>query len=322
MIPVAVITGFLGSGKTTLLRAVLRDPAYAGSAVIVNEWGEIGLDHELLETGGENLLGLANGCLCCAMRGDLARTLLDLLARRKAGSIPAFHRVLIETSGLADPGPILHTLLNDPALAENFRVEAVVTVVDAVLAEETIARHPEAAQQIILADRILLSKTDLVSDTTVLEERIAALNPGAPRLRAVQGAIAPDALFASAARPEAVAAWLQANALPQARHSAGVETISILRDAPIPAVILPLFLEALAEHAGEKLLRMKGIVQVAESPEQPAILHGIRHVLHPMQWLDAWPSADHRSRLVLIGQGIPRWWPARLLDALEDELRG
>lgn len=319
MIPVSVITGFLGSGKTTLLRAVLRDPAYAGSAVIVNEWGEVGLDHELLETSGETLLGLANGCLCCAVRGDLARTLLDLAQRRAAGTVPAYARVLIETSGLADPGPILHTLLSDPAIAEQHRVEAVVTVVDALLGAETIDRHPEALRQVTLADRILLSKTDLVAATDAIASRIASLNPGAPLLRAVDGAVSPDALFDSAARPDAVEDWLRA-AMP-ARHSTGVETISILRDSPLPAVVLPLFLEGLAEHAGAALLRIKGIVQVAEAPDRPAVIHGVRHVLHPVQWLDAWPSADHRTRLVLIGQGIPRWWPARLLAALEDDAR-
>lgn len=320
MIPVSVITGFLGSGKTTLLRAVLRNPAYAGSAVIVNEWGEIGLDHELLETSGETLIGLPNGCLCCAVRGDLARTLLDLAQRRAAGTVPSYARVLIETSGLADPAPILHTLLADPAIAERHRVEAVVTVVDALLGAETIARHPEAAQQVALADRILLSKTDLAPESNDLAARIAALNPGAPLLLAAHGAVPPDALFASAAQPEAVEAWLDAASAP-ARHSAGVETISILREAPLPASLLPLFLEGLAEHAGDRLLRLKGIVRIAEAPERPAVIHGVRHVLHPVQWLDAWPSADHRTRLVLIGQGIPRWWPARLLDALEDDLR-
>jgi len=321
VIPVSVITGFLGSGKTTLLRAVLRDPAYAGSAVIVNEWGEIGLDHELIETSGETLLGLANGCLCCAVRGDLARTLLDLARRREAGAVPPYARVLIETSGLADPGPILHTLLGDPAIAERYSVEAVVTVVDALLGAGTLARHPEAVQQVALADRILLSKTDLAVDTTGLAARIAALNPGAPLSRAVHGAVPPDALFAPALRADALDAWLRAASMP-ARHSAGVEAIAILRDAPLPAMVLPLFLEGLAEHAGAKLLRLKGIVQLAEAPDRPAVIHGVRHVLHPVQWLDDWPSADRRTRLVLIGQGIPRWWPARLLDALEGEVAG
>jgi len=321
VIPVSVITGFLGSGKTTLLRSVLRDPAYAGSAVIVNEWGDIGLDHELLETSEENLLGLANGCLCCTTRGDLARTLIDLAARRRSGAV-SYHRVLIETSGLADPAPILHTLLVDPAIAESHRVEALVTVVDALLGAETIERHPEAAQQALLADRLLLSKTDLVPDAAALEARLRALNPGAPIMRAVQGAIAPDMLFNAATKPESLQAWLDAVAEPRARHSAGVETISILREAPLPGVVLPLFLEALAEHAGDKLLRMKGIIHVAEAPEKPAVLHGVRHVLHPIEWLEDWPSEDRRSRLVLIGQGIPQWWPARLLEALEEEARG
>lgn len=321
MISISVITGFLGSGKTTLLRAVLRDPAYAGSAVIVNEWGEIGLDHELLETSSETLLGMANGCLCCAVRGDLTRTLLDLARRRAAGEVPLYARVLIETSGLADPGPILHTLLTDPAIAEQHRVEAVVTVMDALLGEATLARHPEAVQQVALADRILLSKTDLVTTTAALETRIAALNPGAPMLRAVQGAVAPDVLFASAALPGTVEAWLRAATTSAARHTEGVEAISLRREQPIPAAALPLFLEALAEHAGDRLLRMKGIVHVAEAPDRPAVLHGIRHVLHPVQWLDAWPSDDHGTRLVLIGQKIPCWWPLRLLEAIELEVR-
>jgi len=320
LIPVSIITGFLGSGKTTLLRSMLRDPAYAGSAVIVNEWGDIGLDHELLETSEENLLGLANGCLCCTTRGDLARTLIDLAARRRAGAIN-YHRLLIETSGLADPAPILHTLLMDPTISEIHYIEAVVTVVDALLGAETIIRHPEAVQQAILADRLLLSKIDLMADTSALEARLAALNPGAPIMRAVQGTIAPDMLFSAATKSASTQAWLDEVAEPRARHSTGVETISILREAPLPGVVLPLFLEALAEHAGEKLLRMKGIISVAEAPEKPAVLHGVRHVLHPIEWLDNWASGDRRSRLVLIGQGIPQWWPARLLEALEEEAR-
>jgi G3E family GTPase len=173
----------------------------------------------------------------------------------------------------------------------------------------------------MLADRLLLSKTDLAPDTSALEAQLAELNPGAPILRAVQGAIPPDVLFAFAAGPEALRHWLDATATPSARHSTGVETISILREDPIPGVVLPLFLEALAEHAGDKLLRMKGIIRVAEAPEKPAVLHGVRHVLHPIEWLEDWPSADRRSRLVLIGQGIPQWWPARLLEALEEEAR-
>lgn len=322
MIPVSVVTGFLGSGKTTLLRAVLRDPAYGGSAVIVNEWGEIGLDHDLLETAEDSLIRLSNGCLCCAVRGDLARTVLDLARRRDAGEIPPYARVLIETSGLADPGPILHTLLLDAAIAERHRVEAVVTVVDALLGAETLERHPEAMQQLVLADRILLSKTDLAPDAAMLESRIAALNPGAPVLRAVQGAVPPDLLFATAGRPDALATWLGAAEAPQARHTDGIGTITLLREEPVPAAVLPLFLEGLAEHAGARLLRLKGIVRIAEAPDRPAVLHAVRHVLHPVAWLEAWPSQDRRTRLVLIGQGIPRWWPARLLAALEDELAG
>lgn len=320
MIPVSVITGFLGSGKTTLLRQVLRDPRYRGSAVIVNEFGEIGLDHELVEAGSETLLDVSTGCLCCRVQGDLARTLLDLARRRAAGEVPAYARVLIETSGLADPAPVLHALLTDPALAETHRVQALVCVVDALLGEVTLARHPEAQRQVSLADRIVLSKTDLEGGTNALRGRIAALNPVAPMVPAVYGVVPPDMLLADAGRPEVLEGWLAAIAsAPAARHSEGVEAIALMREEPLPAICLTLLLEGLAEHAGERLLRLKGIVRTVEAPDRPAVLHGIRHVLHPITWLESWPSAERLTRLVFIGQGIPRWWPARLLQAIEQE---
>ena len=322
-IPVCVVTGFLGAGKTTLLRRVLRDPAWADSAVVINEYGEVPLDHELVAAGDETFLSVATGCLCCVVRSDLTQTLLDLHRRRAAGEVPPYARVLIETSGLADPAPILHALMLEEAMTATHRLQAVATLVDAQHGLAALDRHPEAERQAMLADRLLLTKADLAPDTAALEARLRALNAAAPIRAAVQGAVPPDWLFAPgqhASEPAALAAWLE-EAGHAARHSPGVATIAIERDAPIPAMALTLWMQALAEHAGPKLLRMKGLVAVAEAgADRPAAIHAIQHVVHPLEWLDAWPSADRRSRIVLIGQGIPRHWPARLLAAIEAEV--
>ena len=312
MIPVSVITGFLGAGKTTLLRRVLHDPAWADSAVIVNEFGEVPLDHELLAASEEVLVNVSTGCLCCVVRSDLTATLMDLARRRAAGEVPAYARVLIETSGLADPAPILHALMTDAAVAATHRLQSVVTLVDALHGAVTLEHHPEAQRQAMLADRILLTKPDLGSGTAALEAALRALNPAAPIRAAAHGAVEPDWLFAPGTLPE----FLDASA----RHSAGVTGISIEREAPIPALALTLWMQALAEHAGARLLRLKGLVAVAEAPERPAIIHAIQHVVHEPEWLERWPTDDHRSRIVLIGQGIPRHLPARLLAAIEAEV--
>ena len=308
MTPVSVVTGFLGSGKTTLIGRLLRDPRYARTAVIVNEFGEIGLDHELIATGDETLLRLTTGCLCCAVRSDLIATLLDLHRRRAAGEI-SFSRVLIETSGLADPAPILHALMTDAAVTESFAIGAVVSLVDTLLGERTFARHPEARRQVALADRIVLTKTDLAPAQPTLRAAIAALNAAAA---VDEGAPDPAALFAGGLRlpPADVIA----------RHGGGVDTAVVVRTAPVPGAALALWLQALAEHCGERLLRLKGLVALAEAPERPAVIHGVQHVFSPLDWLERWPSEDHTSRVVLIGQGIPRYFPARLLDAIMAEV--
>jgi len=311
MIPVAVLTGFLGAGKTTLLRRILRDPAWADSAVIINEFGEIPLDHDLLAVSEETFVSATTGCVCCVVRSDLAATLLDLHRQRMAGDIPPYRRVLFETSGLADPAPILHALIGDDRLAATHALDCVTTLVDAVHGAATLAHHPEAQRQVMLADRLLLTKTDLAPDTTALRAALHALNPAAP---IAAGPAAPDWVFAPAPRLADLEAWLGA------RHTEGVATSIIQRAAPIPALALTLWMQGLAEHAGPRLLRLKGIVALAEDPTRPVVLHAVQHMVHPLEWLDAWPGADQRGRIVLIGEQLPPHWPARLLAAIEAEV--
>ncbi|MGH8619745.1 MAG: CobW family GTP-binding protein [Burkholderiales bacterium] len=331
MIPVSVLTGFLGSGKTTLLGRLLRDPAMSRTAVIINEFGAIGLDHELIETSDENVVRLSNGCLCCNVRSDLVLTLGDLAARRAAGDVPAFERVVVETTGLADPAPILQALMTDRAVGEAYALDGVVTTVDAVNGLATLARYAESLRQAAVADRIVLTKTDLPgAQAAAVMDRLAALNPGAPVLPAVQGAIAPAALFdaglysATGKHPD-VQAWLAHEAVAGASHAHDhhpevMQTFCIVRETPVHAATLALFLSALAENCGADLLRMKGIVRVAEQPDRPAVIHGVQHVYHAPVWLNRWPSDDRRTRLVFIGRNIRESWVRNLLDLLDAEV--
>jgi len=332
MIPVAVITGFLGSGKTTLLGRLLRDPAMSRTAVIMNEFGAIGLDHDLIETSDESFVRLSNGCLCCNVRSDLVRTLSDLAARRAAGTVPQFERVVIETTGLADPAPILHALMTDRDLCEVYALDGVVATVDAVTGLATLERHDESLRQAAVADRIVLTKTDMPgAQAAAIGERLAAVNPGAPVLAVVRGAIAPSALFDSglynvAGKHPDVHAWLAHEAVAAAggharhHHREDITTFCVVRDEPVRAVTLALLLSALAENCGADLLRMKGIVHVTEQPHRPAVIHGVQHVYHAPVWLEHWPSDDRRTRMVFIGRNIRESWVRSLLDLLDAEV--
>src|SRR5262245_39042136 len=277
MIPVALLTGFLGSGKTTLLARLLHTPQFSRTAVIINEFGEVGLDHDLIETSEESFVTLQTGCLCCTVRDDLVLTLEDLLRRRDSGSVTPFDRIVIETSGLADPAPILHALMGDARLAHRLTLAGVATTVDAVNGLATLARQPESVKQVAVADRLILTKTDLVDgggEVHRLIERLAAINPSAVVLKACFGEVDPERLFAmglpfAAAKRVDVQAWLGIEA--QARdhaahdhsaHDAEISCFAILREAPIRAVTLTLLLEILAEHCGTDLLRLKGIVNI------------------------------------------------------------
>jgi G3E family GTPase len=332
-IPVSVLTGFLGSGKTTVLGQLLRQPEFSRTAVIINEFGEIGLDHELIEASDDSVIALTTGCLCCKVRTDLAQTLQDLLRRRDEGRCAPFDRVVIETSGLADPAPILHTLMTDRELAGRVALGGVVTTVDATTGAGTLEREAVSQKQVAVADRIVLTKLDLAGAAEPeLRRRLAALNAGAPVLCADHGRIDTPTLFGTDLHGQQTASldlhsWLaesgQGHTDPvhsHADHDPAINTYAVVREEPIRAVTLTLFLETLAEHCGCDLLRLKGIVNLVESPDRPAVIHGVQHVFHAPALLERWPSDDRRSRIVLITRRIPQRWIEVLLDAIGAEV--
>ena len=325
-IPVSIITGFLGSGKTTLLNRLLQDPRMAGAAVIINEFGEVGLDHLLVTTPTENVILLRSGCLCCTIRGDLVQTLADLWAKRSRGEIPAFDRVLVETTGLADPVPILRTLATDEDIAPLFRTDTVVTLVDGVNGCAQLDAHQESLKQAAVSDVLLLSKTDLADPTAAgaLRARLARINPGAQLLCAVRGDIDAGALFGqsmwdAAAHGADVVRWLGEEAYATARsagahvhdhpahdvnrHDDRIHAFALRHEAPITAVGMTAWLNLLAGLRGADLLRVKGIVNVEG---RPVVVHAVQSVLHEPLALERWPSEDRSTRIVFITRDMER----------------
>jgi G3E family GTPase len=329
-VPLTVLTGFLGAGKTTLLNRLLKDPALSQTAVIINEFGEVSLDHLLVEYVGDNMVLLQSGCLCCTMRGDLVdalETLLRDLDNRRC----SFSRVLLETTGLADPAPVLHTMMAHPYLLMRYRLDGVVTVVDAVNGEMTLNEHAEAVKQAAVADRIVLTKTDLADEAqrAGIVARLHALNPAAIILDAFKGeATAERLLNCGLSDPERkipdVKKWLAEDAYANAhdhhhhdvnRHDAHIAAFVLTSDAAIPAGTLEMFLELLRATHGGKLLRIKGIVKLAEMPDTPVVVHGVQHVFHPTARLERWPDDDHRTRLVFITRDLPERTVRELFEA-------
>ena len=309
-LPVALVTGFLGSGKTTLLARLLRHPDMANTAVIINEFGDIGLDHHLIAAAEGNTVVMESGCICCSIRDDLEVTLLDLATRRDRGAIPAFNQVVIETTGLADPLPILHLLLRSRALTERYRHGAVITTVDAVNGDRQFGRHCESIRQVALADQIVLTKTDLADADTVgrILQRIHALNPRAPILRATGDTIEPAMLLLGIGSHEAMAPFagdLPADSHAGHHHGEQVRAHSLILDTPLDWETFSDWFGSLAFFQGDRILRMKGLLNLV-GEAGPVAVHGVHRLFHPPERLAAWPSADRRSKLVFITDGLPR----------------
>jgi G3E family GTPase len=298
-LPVGLVTGFLGSGKTTLLSRLLTQPELGETAVIVNELGEVAIDHHLLRRVDERTVLLANGCLCCTLRGDLADELRDLLSRRTRGEIPPFQRVLVETTGLADPAPILNTLLAEPVVKHHFEPEVVITTVDALNGLGQLDRQTESVKQVAVADRLVVTKTDLAGREAVarLEERLRSLNPAAEVLEVSFGEADAAALLAPGSRdprdlriPE------------EGGHASDVRSFVLVLDRAVDWTAFGIWLTMLLGSRGEDVLRVKGLLDVGAPG--PVVLNGVQHVVHPPEHLDAWPDDDHRTRIVFIVRGI------------------
>lgn len=392
-LPISVLTGFLGSGKTTLLSRLIRDPSMVRTAVVINEFGEVGLDHLLVEQSDENMVLMDSGCLCCTIRSDLAETLRDLYMKRMRGDIPEFDRVVIETTGLADPAPILHTLMTDPLIASRFRLDGVVTTIDSVHGMGQLDEHEESLKQAAVADRVVLTKTDIAAPGQVeaLRRRLHDLNPGAVHVDAQKDQALPVLLFDAglynpATKSLDVQRWLKAEAYEGGddhhdyghdhcdhdhghcahdhhhdhghhhhahehhahehhahdhhdhshcdhdhghcdhdhghdhhhdvnRHNDKISSFVIRAEQPLPWDALVTFFETVAKAQGDNILRVKGLLNVEEA-ERPIVIHGVQHLFHPPVQLDAWPTADHSTRIVFIVKDLKRDTVQELFDSV------
>jgi G3E family GTPase len=299
-LPISVLTGFLGSGKTTFLGRALTGPGMQDTAVVINEFGEVGLDHLLIEAADQEVLELPNGCVCCAVRLDLANTLYGLLRRRANGEVRAFGRIALETSGLAEPSPILYTLSRDAFLEASLRVDTIVTAVDAIAGLSTLDRFPEATAQVASADRLLLTKTDLVAPSDALLARLEELNPGA-RLVDARDVNPAEVLFGGG--DTAIVPRRQRFSA-TAVHAHGIASFVVDLRQPMTRLQFAMALGGLAREHGEDLLRVKGIVAFADRAGGPAAIHAVQHTMYPPRWLDAWPDGVPSSRLVFIVRNI------------------
>lgn len=371
-IPVSILTGFLGAGKSTLLNRILKDPQARDTAVIINEFGEVGIDNFLVETSGDTLLELSNGCLCCTVRGELVETLASLIDQIQTGRLKPIRRVVIETTGLADPAPVMQAVMGNPVLAQSFQLDGMVTVVDAVHGLSTLARHPEALKQVAVADRLVIAKQSLAEPTAVsaLMRRLAELNPRAPRVDGdsseagtvamlINGLYDPDSKIADVAR------WLseehahdeeahahvhhshddhdhhhhhgdddehgshQGHAAHHShhhhdvnRHGDDIRSFSLIHDRPIDPMAIEMFIDLLRSAHGDKLLRMKAIVQLSDNPDRPLVLHGVQTIFHPPERLARWPKGSERlTRMVLITQGLEESFVTDLFAAFTGQPR-
>ncbi len=353
-VPVTIVTGFLGAGKSTLLNRILKSPDMRDCAVIINEFGDVSIDHLLVESSGDSIVELSDGCLCCTVRGELIDTLAELIDRMQTGRSRPLRRVVIETTGLADPAPVMQSVMGNPVIAQHFGLEGVVTLIDAVNGEATLARHPEAVRQAAVADRLVLTKTDIASSGQVasLTRTLQALNPRAilsdvqdPTVGTAE--LLDNGLYDPAQKSADVRRWLGEEAHghghghgdhdhdhscgPECghehhdhhhhhhdlnRHSQSIRSFSILYDKLVSPMALDMFVDLLRSAHGEKLLRMKAIVGLSDNPDRPVVLHGVQQVFHPPVRLAAWPDPmDRRTRLVLITDDLPESFVRDLFDA-------
>ena len=349
-IPVSVLTGFLGSCKTTLLNRLLKDPALSDTAVIINEFGDVGLDHLLVEKSDDGIIELSDGCLCCTVRGALVDTLADLIERIQTRRA-SLKRIIIETTGLADPAPVLQSIMGHPAMLQAYRLDGVLTTVDAVNGMATLDGHSESVRQVAMADRVILTKTDLpeaAGGLDVLKSRLRGINPGALTLDAPSGEAGVSALFECGLyNPETkspdVRRWLNEEAFRDRhaerhgfdghdhhdhhgeghdhhhhdvnRHDRSIRSFSLTHDRPIPFASVEMFLDLLRSTQGDQMLRMKGIIALAEEPDRPLVVHGVQKLMHPPVRLGAWPDGDRRTRLVIIGKDLPEAYVRDLFSA-------
>jgi G3E family GTPase len=359
-VPVSILTGFLGAGKTSLLNRLLKDPDLTDTAVIINEFGDVSLDHLLVEASSDGIIELSDGCLCCTVRGELVDTLADLMDRMQTGKIKPLKRVVIETTGLADPAPVLQSVMGNPIIAHSYRLDGVVTVVDAVNGLSTLDNHEEAVKQVAMADRLVISKLSLATPDAVvsLKERLRDLNPRAPMIdgdlpEAGKAELFHCGLYDPATKIADVDRWLQDEATAghhhhdhdghdhhdpahcdhehhdhghhhhdENRHGANIRSFSIVHDRPIDPMALEMFIDLLRSAHGEKLLRMKAIVAMSDNPDRPLILHGVQTVFHPPQRMAAWPDpTDRRTRMVLITKDLPEAFVRDLFDAFTGKPR-
>ena len=349
------MTGFLGAGKSTLLNRILKDPAMKDAAVIINEFGDVGIDHLLVESSGDAIIELSDGCLCCTVRGELVDTLANLMDAVQTARVKPVKRVVIETTGLADPAPVMQAIMGNPIIATNFDLDGIVTVVDAVNGSQTLDNHEEAVKQVAVADRLILSKRTMASPEALraLEARLDALNPRARLMdadsaEAGQVGLLVNGLYDPASKIADVGRWLRDEDAHDAhhhhdhhhhgadghqhyhhhhghdhqdphdvnRHDASIRSFSIVEDKTIDSMALDMFIDLLRSAHGEKLLRMKAIVAMSDRPDRPLVLHGVQSIFHPPSRLPAWPDPeDRRTRMVLITKDLPEAFVKDLFDA-------
>ncbi|NKB53685.1 MAG: GTP-binding protein [Rhizobiaceae bacterium] len=323
-IPVSLITGFLGAGKTTLLNSLLQQGELTDTALIINEFGDVGIDHLLVETADEGIVEMSDGCLCCTIRGDLIDTLSRLINRPTKPT-----RIIIESTGLADPAPILQAIMGHPVLSDMLRLDGVITLVDCINGMNTLDDHEEAVKQVAVADRIVLTKLKGCKDSETLKQRIAALNPTAPMFDDPQRQPGFSELFNSGlydpkTKTADVARWLNDAALESQhghhhhdvnRHDSRIRAFTLLTDKPVSAAALASFIDLLRSAHGPNLLRVKGIIRIAEDQSRPVVIHGVQQIFHPPATLPAWPDDDRRTRLVMITKDLSEDFVRKLFDA-------